>query len=115
MGCSHELWVVLTIIILAILMGNTSYREIDEFRKNQEKKLINLLKVTKANLASYSTIRRVMIGIDVKEIRSIFESIINEFYKNKKDKDWIAIDGKGLKNTLTNYENKQQNMLIMVS
>ena len=82
-GKRHELWVVLTIIILAILMGNTSYRDIDEFRKNQEKKLINLLKVTKAKLPSYSTIRRVMIGIDVKEIRSIFESIINEFYKNK--------------------------------
>ncbi|MBD2483052.1 ISAs1 family transposase [Planktothrix sp. FACHB-1365] len=29
--------------------------------------------------------------------------------------DWIAIDGKSLKNTLTNYENQKQNMLIMVS
>ena len=114
-GKRHELWVVLTIIILAILMGHTSYRGIDEFRKTQEKKLIKLLKVPRCHLASYSTIRRVMIGIELKEIHSIFKSIINEFYQNKKHKDWIAIDGKVLKNTLTNYENKQQNMLMMVS
>ncbi|MFZ1029958.1 MAG: transposase family protein [Limnoraphis robusta] len=34
-GKRHELWVVLTIIILALLTGNVTYKQIDNFRKNE--------------------------------------------------------------------------------
>ena len=35
-GKRHQLWVVLTIISLALLNGNVTYKEIDNFRKNEE-------------------------------------------------------------------------------
>ncbi|MFM6464359.1 MAG: ISAs1 family transposase [Planktothrix sp.] len=114
-GKRHELWVVLTIIILALLTGNITYKQIDNFRKNEEKKLIKLLKIPAKKLPSYSTIRRVMIGINLIEIQLIFQSTVEEYYWQKEGVDWIAIDGKSLKNTLNNYENQKQNMLIMVS
>lgn len=48
-GKRHELWVVLTIIILAMLTGNVSYREIDNFRKAEENNLIKLLGIPAKN------------------------------------------------------------------
>jgi hypothetical protein len=79
-GKRHELWVVLTIIILALLTGNVTYKQIDTFRKNEENKLIKLLKITHKNLPSYSTIRRVMIGINLIEIQLVFQSTVQEYY-----------------------------------
>ncbi|MCG5056966.1 MAG: ISAs1 family transposase [Limnoraphis sp. WC205] len=114
-GKRHELWVVLTIIILALLTGHVTYKQIDNFRKNEENKLIKILKITTKKLPSYSTIRRVMIGINLIEIQLVFQSTVQKYYWQKEAIDWIAIDGKSLKNTLTNYENQKQNMLIMVS
>jgi predicted transposase YbfD/YdcC len=114
-GKRHDLSVVLTIILLAMLAGNVTYKQIDQFTKNEACKLIHLLKISSQKLPSYSTIRRVMIGINLLEIQLIFESMVEKYYGKKEELDWIAIDGKGLKNTLTNYKNKQQNMLVMVS
>jgi predicted transposase YbfD/YdcC len=113
-GKRHELWVVLTIIFLALLTGNVSYKQIYKFRKNEEDKLCKLLKVASKKLPSYSTIRRIMIGINLEEVQGIFQSISQKYYKNKEE-DWIAIDGKSLRNTLSNYKSEEQNMLNMVS
>ena len=41
-GRRHELWVVLTIIILAFLTENVSYKQIESFCKAEEKKLIEM-------------------------------------------------------------------------
>jgi len=114
-GKRYQLWVVLTIIMLAILTGYTSYKEIAQFCQNEKHQLINILKIPHNKLPSYSTIRRVIKGLQTAEIESFFEAIIDEFYGDKSSKDWIAIDGKKLKNTLTNYANEQQNMLVMIS
>ncbi|NES87156.1 MAG: hypothetical protein F6K10_40830 [Moorea sp. SIO2B7] len=40
---------------------------------------------------------------------------MNQYYWQKEGLDWIAIDGKNLKNTLSDYENNHQNVLITVS
>jgi hypothetical protein len=56
-----------------------------------------------------------MIGINLIEIQLVFKSTVEEYYWQKEGVDWIAIDGKSLKNTLNNYEDQKQNMLIMVS
>jgi predicted transposase YbfD/YdcC len=114
-GKRHQLWVVLTIIILAMLAGNVTYKAIDEFKKNEAYRLIKVLKITPEKLPSYSTIRRVMLGVNLLDIQSIFQSMIEKYYPQKEELDWIAIDGKGLKNTLRNYENEHQSMLMMVS
>ena len=48
------------------------------------------------------------------EIQLIFDEIISANYSEHQE-DWIAVDGKSLKNTLTNYEQNGQNMLVTVS
>ena len=48
------------------------------------------------------------------EIQLIFDEIISANYSEYQE-DWIAVDGKSLKNTLTNYEQDGQNILVTVS
>ena len=58
--------------------------------------------------------RRVMMGVKESEIQLIFDEIISANYSEHQE-DWIAVYGKSLKNTLTNYEQNGQNILVTVS
>ena len=62
-GKRHKIWVVLSIIVLSILTGNSSYKQIEMFSNNNQEKLINILNIPSKKLPSYSTIRRVMMGV----------------------------------------------------
>ena len=62
-GKIHEIWVVLSIIVLSILTRNCSYKQIEMFSNNNQEKLINILNIPSKKLPSYSTIRRVMMGV----------------------------------------------------
>lgn len=114
-GKRHELWVVLTLIVLGLMTGHLNYKQISRFTQNEKEDLIKWLGLPQGNLPSYSTIRRVMIGIETLEIKAIFDDFVEQYYLKKDDTDWIAIDGKRLKNTLTNYENNCQNILVVIS
>ena len=59
-GKRHEISVVLSIIVLSILIGNSSYKQIKMFSNNNQDQLINILNIHSKKLPSYSTIRRVM-------------------------------------------------------
>lgn len=114
-GKRHPLWVVLSVIVLAILLGNTSYKEIAKFSHREKDKLLALFNLPHQRLPSYSTLRRVMMGLDRLEIQGVLEETVHQFYRSNDEPDWIAIDGKNLKNTLTDYETSKQNVLIEVS
>ena len=43
-----------------------------------------------------------------------FDEIISANYSQYQE-DWIAVDGKSLKNTFINYEQNGQNMLVILS
>ena len=113
-GKRREIWVVLSIIVLIILTGNSSQKQIEMFSNNNQDKLINILNIPSKKLPSYSTLRRVMMGVFESEIQLIFDEIISANYSEHQE-NWIAVDGKSLKNTQTNYEQNGQNMLVTVS
>ena len=48
------------------------------------------------------------------EIQLISDEIISANYSEEQE-DWVAVNGKSLKNTLTNYEQDGQNILVTVS
>ena len=81
--------------------GNCSYKQIEMFSNNNQDKLINILNIPSKKLPSYSTLRRVMMGVFESEKQLIFDEIISANYSEHQE-DWIAVDGKSLKNTLTN-------------
>jgi len=98
-GKWHELWVVLSIIFLGLMRGNVNYKQIARFSHDQKENLIKWLGICPERLPSYSTIRRAMIGIETLEVKAIFEDFVEQHYWKKEGTDWIAIDGKTLKNT----------------
>ena len=55
-----------------------------------------------------------MMGVFESEIQLISDEIISANYSEEQE-DWVAVNGKSLKNTLTNYEQDGQNMLVTIS
>ena len=113
-GRRHPLWLVLLITILGIMSGNIGYRSIERFIERHRTELIKELKIPKARVPSYSTVRRVMKGLDYCELTKAFNEWANQF-RNELGEDWIAIDGKSLRNTVKDYNKSSQNFINMVS
>lgn len=113
-GKRHSIEVVLMISLMSFVSGIYSYRGIASFAKRHKKELIKILKIPKDRVPSYPTIRRVFISIDPDELALAFRDwlIENDFLE---ESDWISIDGKSLRGTLTDYSKKYQNFVSIVS
>ena len=75
--------------------------------------LIDTLKIPGARVPSYSTIRRVMMELDYQAVTQVFNDWASQYTHNNQGQ-WIAIDGKSLKNTVNDCYGKQQNFVMMV-
>lgn len=113
-GKRHPLAFVLILIIMATMSGYYGYRGIGDFIKRNEKDLIKYFKPNKNRLASYSTIRRVMSGIK-------YDDFTNKFYQWAKDYiqidkgDWLSVDGKAIRGTVSNGNNNYQEFVSLIS
>lgn len=114
-GKRHSLWLVLLIIILGIMSGHTSYRALGGFVRANQYSLIHNFNILPQRVPSYSTIRRVVEGVDWSNLINIFNQWAAHLTDDFKVQDWIAIDGKSLKSTVTNYDNHSQNFVAMLS
>lgn len=114
-GTRHPLYLVLTLIVIGIMMGCLNYQDFTTFVKNHQSSLITKLKIPAERLPSYSTIRRVIMGVNWPSLIEIFREWAREIYPNKSEVDWLAIDGKCLRSTITNHQDNQQNFVLMVS
>jgi hypothetical protein len=56
-----------------------------------------------------------MMGVYWQSLLKIFNEWALEEYGQRDDINWLGIDGKSLKNTLNNPNNKQQNFIMFVS
>jgi DDE_Tnp_1-associated len=113
-GCRHSLWLVLLITIMGIISGYWGYQGLGRFIERHRRDLIKLLAIPQARVPSYSTIRRVIMGLDYKELAKVFNQWASQ-YSNLPSHEWVSIDGKGLKNTVTEYDSAEQNFINIVS
>lgn len=113
-GRRHPLWLILLIMILGIMSGYWGYRGLGRFVERHRRQLIDTLKIPGARVPSYSTIRRVMMQLDYQQITQVFNEWASQYTHNNKGQ-WIAIDGKSLKNTVEDCWGEQQNFVMMVS
>ena len=110
----HPLWLVLLLIIMGIMSGYWGYRQLGRFVERHRRELIKRLQIPKARVPSYSVIRRVMLALDYEELQLVF----NQWSQQSSlipSSEWISFDGKSLRNTVTNYDNAQQNFINCVS
>ena len=113
-GLRHPLWLVLLIIIMGMMSGYWGYRQLGRFVERHRTELISRLKIPFARVPSYSAIRRVMINLDYEELQIVFNQWSKQ-YSMIPSSEWISLDGKSLKNTVTDYDQAQQNFINCVS
>ncbi len=113
-GCRHPLWLVLLIIIMGMMSGYWGYRQLGRFVERHRRALIQLLEIPQARVPSYSTLRRVMLQLDYHQLQMVFNQWSQQ-YSLIPSSEWISLDGKSLKNTVSNYDNAQQNFINCVS
>lgn len=113
-GRRHPLWLILLIMILGIMSGYWGYRGLGRFAERHRRQLIDTWKIPGARVPSYSTIRRVMMELDYQAVTQVFNEWASQ-YTHHSQGQWIAIDGKSLKNTVNDCYGKQQNFVMMVS
>lgn len=114
-GKRYKLLTVIIIIILGNMLGFISYRALGDFAKYYKKQICYLLKISSDKLPSYSTIRRVALGIDNSQLMEIFNQWGEELMKRDDIGKCWAIDGKSLRNTLTEIFGKEQNFVSFSS
>ena len=114
-GKRHELWLVLLLILLGAMTGYWGYRPLEDFTVVHRQKLIELLCLEpKINFPSYSTFRRILKNIDFQPLTDLFNNWAQVFVPSQPG-ERLAIDGKGIRCTVTDYSQSYQNFISVVS
>lgn len=113
-GQRHPLWLVLLFMIMGIMNGAVGYRACGDFVKRHRRELIERFKLQRHGVPSYSTIRRVAIGVDFNQLESIFNDWAKA-YVEVETGEWYGIDGKSIKGTVKNHDSSGQNFVSIVS
>ncbi len=113
-GRRHQLWLVLLFVIMGTMSGCIGYRAWGDFVKRHRKVLIETFEIHKHGVPSYSTIRRIVMGVDFDQLAEVFNYWAQN-YVDIDDSEWCSIDGKSIKGTVQNHEKSCQNFISIVS
>lgn len=114
-GLRYPLIAVLLLTIMSIMCGRCRYREIAAFAKANQKELLRFLHLEKRGcLPSHVTVREVMKGVDFYAVMTAFNNWAAQHVSIDKQ-EWMAIDGKAIASTVTDYSSSYQNFVSLVS
>ena len=99
---------------MGMMSGYWGYRQLGRFVERHRRELIKRLQIPKARVPSYSVIRRVMLALDYEELQLVFKQGRQQSSLIPSS-EWISVDGKSLRNTVSNYDNAKQNFINCVS
>jgi hypothetical protein len=104
---------LMTIIILGTSMGYIGYRQLDRFARNNSDYLITELNLI-YGVPCYNTIRRLLQKLDSKDVIAAFNKWSQVYYPIIEGTS-LATDGQALRETVTNFDNHEQNFVTIVS
>jgi DDE_Tnp_1-associated len=113
-GRRHPLWFVLLLTLMGTMSGYYGYRAIGAFVKRHRQALVLAFDIPKDRVPSYSTIRRVMSGVDIEQFTEVFNAWATHSF-GEPSGEWLAIDGKGIAGTVSGARRAEQNFLSTVS
>lgn len=111
-GRRHGVGSVVLLSILAVVGGCSGYRAIGHFVEANAGDLSKLLGTGKGRLPSYSTVRRVLMGLPAQELARVlgrWQGI------EAGSGAWLHLDGKALKGTIRDYSASSQDFTAVVS
>ncbi|GAK51676.1 hypothetical protein U14_02921 [Candidatus Moduliflexus flocculans] len=113
-GRRYPLTALLLITIMSIMSGRCRYREIAAFAKANQKDLLTFFHLKRKRLASHVTFREAIKGVDFDDVITAFNQWASQ-YVTLAPEEWLAIDGKALASTVTEYDSSYQNFVALVS
>ena len=114
-GKRHSVGLVVLLSMMGVISGYSSYRAIGGFILANQQELSQRLGVKENRLPSYSTVRRVLMGLVVKELSEILTDWQQAFTDSGAFYKWLHLDGKALKGTVKNYGESKQDFINVVS
>lgn len=114
-GKRHPLVIVLLVILMGTMLGYCGYRPLSEFIERYGDELRTGLDLTDTvEFPSYSTLRRVMMQLDFAAFAAVFAQWAKQFVPLD-TAAVVAIDGKSIKSTISDYDQATQNFVSVVS
>jgi hypothetical protein len=108
------LWLLLLLVIMGTISGCFGYRALEDFSRRHHDALVASLQLPATRFPSDSTFRRIMMGIDFTELANVFNNWANDWMPTQ-EQDWLGVDGKSIKATLSNYAHTYQDFINVVS
>jgi len=101
----------LEMIILAGMSGNHAIRAVSRFIDRNEAYFVDRYNL-KHGTPKYTNLRNFLEILDYEQLNSAVKKWCSQYIEGQ---DWISIDGKAIRSTVTNSHSEVQNFLSMVS
>lgn len=113
-GRRYPLWLILLLVIIGTLSGCRSYYAIEDFGVRHYQALSEKLGLTVTRLPSDTTFRRILHRLDFQLLEQLFQQWASRSIEPKLD-EWVSIDGKSIKGTVSEAGTAYQNLVSLVS
>ena len=110
-GQRYQSSAIQIIIIMCALQNKFGYREIARFCENNEHILLKIFKFKNGKVPSHVTIRSFIKETDFESLQTAFHKWTKEYVPD----EWISIDGKSVRSTVSDYSTEYQNFVSLVS
>jgi len=113
-GRRYPLGPMLVIVIMSIACGYPAYREIERFANANIERLTEIFHLRQNKMPSHVSFRNFIQNTDFKSIYQIFKNWAEQCVSVDTG-DWLAVDGKAIASTVSNYDNSYQDFVALVS
>lgn len=114
-GRRHQLWFVLLLMIVGGACGYWGYRPAAEFAERYGIEVCQFLSIKPPQkMPSYSTFRRVMLGLDYITFAQMFNRWASSYVEIQPG-EWLSSDGKSIRGSVSHYNDSQQDFISLVS
>lgn len=113
-GRRYPLWLILLLVIMGTISGCRSYYALEDFGTRHYGAVSEKLGLTVTRLPSDTTFRRILQKLDFKTLAQQFEQWASRTIDIQPG-EWVAMDGKSIKGTVTEPGTAYQNFISMVS
>jgi len=113
-GVRYPLGPMLVIVIMSIACGYPAYREIERFANANSDRLAEIFSLNQNRMPSHTTFRNMIQHTDFNNIYQIFRNWAEQ-HVSISPGDWLAVDGKAIASTVSNYDNSYQDFISLVS
>lgn len=113
-GQRHDQTFVLLLVLMATMSGYHGYRAIGDFIARNKVDLLACFKPNKGRLPSFYTVRRVVQELDFGKLSEAFYKWARQ-HAEIAENEWLHVDGKAIKGTMSNYSIEKQRFVNLVS